>query len=129
MVVEIRAQPDSVNDNTLTVYRVDQHSRNVSKLVDPDQNDRGRAGGIFVTKNYCHNTYISQQIVPSKLQNTEDLGPMIFRKRAAPGHRNAQNGPPTAASSPPAMSKPRVAIFGTTARSLVHCKGVNPSAS
>jgi hypothetical protein len=60
MVVEIRAQPDSVNNKALTVYRVDQHSRNVSKLVDPDQNDRGRAGGFLVTKNNCHNTYIFQ---------------------------------------------------------------------
>ena len=60
MVVEIRAQPNSVNDNTLTVYRVDKHGRNVSKLVDPDQNDRGRAGGFLVTKNNCHNTYIFQ---------------------------------------------------------------------
>lgn len=54
---------------------------------------------------------------------------MIFRKRAAPGHRNTPNGPSTAPSNPPGMSKPRVAIFGTTARSRVHCHAVNPSAS
>ena len=60
MVVEIRAQPDSVNHKALTVYRVDKHSRNVSELVDPDQNDRGRTGGFLVTKDNCHNMYIFQ---------------------------------------------------------------------